>query len=140
MRLQCSKYKAPASVYTAGFRDWLKSTGRKSVIIGGISIDNCTLATSLDLLRDGYKVYFVVDVSGTNSKLAEDMAVARFRNAGAVPVIWLNVATEIAEDFNTPAGKQVTGLIQQHWPASTKGAIDDLTTYGSGMQLPKDAH
>lgn len=124
------------SGYTKEFQSWLKSTGRKSVIIGGISIDNCTLATSLDLLRDGYKVYFVADVSGTNSKLAEDMAVARLRDAGAVPVTWLNVATEIAEDFNTPAGKQVMGLIQQHWPASTVGPVDDLTPDGRGMQLP----
>lgn len=124
------------SGYTPEFRDWLRSTGRKSVIIGGISIDNCTLATSLDLLRDGYRVYFVVDVSGTNSKLAEDMAVARLRDAGAVPVTWLNVATEIAEDFDTPAGKGVMALIQQHWPASTIGAVDDLTPDGRGMQLP----
>jgi nicotinamidase-related amidase len=42
------------------------------VIIGGISIDNCTLHTSLDLIRNGYNVYVVVDASSTNSKLAEE--------------------------------------------------------------------
>jgi hypothetical protein len=124
------------SGYTPEFKEWLKSTGRRNVIIGGISLDNCTLATSLDLLRDGYNVYFVVDVSGTNSPLAEQMAVARLRDAGGVPVTWLNVATEIAEDFNTPNGKKVMGLIQQHWPASTVGPTQDLTPDGHGMQIP----
>jgi hypothetical protein len=124
------------SGYTPAFKEWLKSTGRKNVIIGGISLDNCTLATSLDLLRDGYNVYFVVDVSGTNSPMAEEMAVARLRDAGGVPVTWLNVATEIAEDFNTPNGRKLMGLIQQHWPASTVGPTQDLTPDGHGMQLP----
>jgi nicotinamidase-related amidase len=52
--------------YAPDFAKWLKATGRKNVIIGGISIDNCTL------IRNGYNVYVVVDASSTNSKLAEE--------------------------------------------------------------------
>ena len=72
--------------YTAELAEWLRQTGRTKVLIGGISIDNCTLHTSLDLLRDGYDVFVVVDVSSTNSKLAEDAAIMRLIQAGAVPV------------------------------------------------------
>lgn len=125
------------SGYTPGFRDWLKTTGRKNVIIGGISIDNCTLATTLDLLRDGYNVYVVLDVSGSNSKLAEDAAIQRMRDAGAVTVTWLNMATELGVDFATPVGRQLMPLIQQHWPASTVGPVADTTPDGRGMQLPR---
>jgi Isochorismatase family len=46
--------RSSVSVYTPDFAKWLKETGRKNVIIGGISIDNRTLHTSLDLLRNGY--------------------------------------------------------------------------------------
>ena len=69
------------SGYTPDLAKWLKESGRKNVVIGGISIDNCTLHTTLDLLRDGYNVYVVVDVSGTNSQVAETAAIARLRAA-----------------------------------------------------------
>ncbi len=122
--------------YTAEFASWLKSTGRSNVVIGGISIDNCTLHTSLDLLRNGYNVFVVVDVSSTNSKLAEDSAIQRLIQAGAVPVSWLNALTELGADFAGPYGKGMMEIIQTHWPASTVGQVDDTTPDGHGMQLP----
>lgn len=122
--------------YTAEFASWLKATGRSNVVIGGISIDNCTLHTSLDLLRNGYNVFVVVDVSSTNSKLAEDSAIQRLIQAGAVPVSWLNALTELGADFAGPYGKGMMQIIQTHWPASTVGQVDDTTPDGHGMQLP----
>lgn len=123
--------------YTPDFAAWLKSTGRQNVIIGGISIDNCTLHTSLDLLRNGYNVFVVVDVSSTNSKLAEDAAIQRLIQAGAVPVSWLNALTELGTDFAGPHGKGMMEIIQAHWPASTVGEVNDTTPDGRGMQLPR---
>jgi hypothetical protein len=94
--------------YTPDFAKWLKETGRNNVIIGGISIDNCTLHTSLDLIRNGYNVYVVVDA-----------------------------LTDLGEDFAGPHGKGMMQIIQAHWPASTVGPVDDTTLDGRGMQLPK---
>ncbi|MDP2801684.1 MAG: isochorismatase family protein [Phreatobacter sp.] len=122
--------------YTAELAEWLRQTGCRNVLIGGISIDNCTLHTSLDLLRNGYDVFFVVDVSSTNSKIAEDAAIMRLVQAGAVPVSWLNALTELGTDFAGPHGKGMMQIIQTHWPASTIGAVDDTTPDGHGMQLP----
>ncbi len=121
---------------TPAFMEWLRATGRRDVIIGGISIDNCTLHTALDLLRAGYNVQVVVDVSGSNSKLAEDMAIQRLAAAGAVNAGWLNTLTELGADFAGPFGRGMMGIIQAHWPASTVGAVQDTTPDGHGMQLP----
>lgn len=129
--------RTQVSGYTPEFAAWLKKTGKRNVVIGGISIDNCTLHTSLDLLRAGYNVYVVVDVSGTNSKIAEDIAVTRLIQAGAVPVTWLNILTELGGDFAGPYGKGMMEIIQKHWPASTIGPVDDTTPDGAGMNLPK---
>lgn len=129
--------RSTMSAYTPDFAAWLKSTGRKNVVIGGISIDNCTMHTSLDLLRNGYNVFVVVDVSSTNSKIAEDAAIQRLIQAGAVPVSWLNTLTELGKDFAGPYGKGMMGIVQAHWPASTVGTVDDTTPDGRGMQLPK---
>ena len=129
--------RTSASGYTPEFAEWLKSTGRKSVVIGGISIDNCTLHTVLDLRRAGYQVYFIVDVSGTNSRLAEEAAIDRMIAAGAVPVGWLNILTELGVDFAGPYGEGMMRIIQARWPASTVGTVVDTTPDGRGMQPPR---
>lgn len=124
------------SGYVPEFRDWLASTGRKDVIIGGISLDNCVLHTALDLLRADYNVFVVVDVSGTNSPISEQVAMTRLRDAGAVLCTWLSIATELGVDFASPYGDGLKAIIGTHWPASTVGDVDDSTPDGAGMQLP----
>jgi hypothetical protein len=116
------------------FRVWLEGSGRRDVIIGGISIDNCVLHTALDLLRAGYNVFVVTDVSGTNGPLAEQTALMRLRDAGAVLCGWLSIATELAVDFAGPYGDGLKALVFNHWPASTVGPVEDLTPDGHGMQ------
>ena len=124
------------SGFVPEFRDWLASTGRRDVIIGGISLDNCVLHTALDLLREGYNVFVVVDVSGTNSPISEDVAMMRLRDAGAVMCTWLSIITELGVDFASEYGDGMKAIIGQHWPASTVGPVDDSTPDSHGMQLP----
>jgi hypothetical protein len=120
--------------YTRDLATWLEQTGRKKVLIGGISIDNCTLHTALDLKRAGYEVYVVVDVSGANSGIAEEAAIDRMVMAGIVPGSWLNALTELGQDFNGPYGRGMMEIVQTNWPASTIGPVRDLTPDGRGLQ------
>lgn len=122
------------SGFVPEFREWLAASGRKDVIIGGISIDNCVQHTVLDLLRADYNVYVVTDVSGTNSELAERTAIMRMRDAGAVMTGWLAIATELGVDFASQYGDGLKEIIGTHWPASTVGQVEDTTPDGHGMQ------
>lgn len=134
---QVQRYnRTQISGYVPELAAWLKTTGRKSVIIGGISIDNCTLHTALDLIRDGYKVYVVVDVSGSNTQVAEDIALQRLRDAGAVTTTWLTLMNELGADFAGPYGKEMMASVVDHWPASTIGPVMDMSPDGHGLQLP----
>ena len=92
------------------FGSELEKAGRKKIVIGGISIDNCTSLTSFDLLRNGYEVYVVVDASGTTSKLVEDVAIDRLIQAGAVPISMVQLASELLVDWETPEGPKVGKL------------------------------
>ena len=58
----------PSAWASGGFRAAVEATGRGTVLIGGITTDNCTLLTSLDLLRAGYDVRVVTDISGADSE------------------------------------------------------------------------
>lgn len=128
--------RSQISGYTPEMKAWLGSTGRRTVVIGGISIDNCTLHTALDLLRDGYAVYVITDVSGSNSSLAEQDALARLRDAGAVTGGWLTTLTDLGRDFASPQhGPGMMQIIQAHWPNSTTGTVLDTTPDGHGMRL-----
>lgn len=129
--------RTQVSGYTPEVAAYLASTGRKTVVIGGISIDNCTLHTTLDLLRAGYQVYVITDVSGSNSPMAEADAIQRLRDAGAVTGGWLSILTDLGQDFADPRyGQGMMGIIQAHWPASTIGTVSDSTPDGHGLQLP----
>lgn len=122
------------SGFTPAMEAWLAEQGRPNVVIGGISIDNCTLHTTLDLLAAGYEVYVIADVSGSNSKIAEDAAITRLTQAGAVVTGWLPVLTDLGHDFAGPYGPFMAGIVRDHWPASTIGETTDLTPDGHGLQ------
>jgi nicotinamidase-related amidase len=112
--------------YTPEFAAWLKNTRRKNVVIGGISIDNCTLHTTLDLIRNGYNVFVMIDVSSTNNKLAEDAALQRLVKAGAVLTTWIATASEMVKDWNSKEGGHLTQFVMmQHMAASTVGEAKD---------------
>jgi nicotinamidase-related amidase len=112
--------------YTPEFAAWLKNTKRNNVVIGGISIDNCTLHTALDLLRNGYNVFVMIDVSSTNNKLAEDAALQRLTKAGAILTTWIATASEMVKDWSSKEGSHLTQFVlMPHMAASTVGEAKD---------------
>jgi nicotinamidase-related amidase len=95
------------------FREKLAAIARKKVLLGGISLDICTLQLALDLQGAGYEPYVVVDVSGSDTALNETVALLRMTQAGIVPVSWASIASEIMKDWETPEGLQVGQLYQE---------------------------
>jgi nicotinamidase-related amidase len=96
------------------FREQIKKIGHKKLIVGGISLDICTQLLTLDLLREGYEVYVVVDASGADQKVVEEAAMMRMTQAGAVMVSWGTLASELMKDWNTPYGPAIGKLYQEH--------------------------
>lgn len=102
----------PSAWDEPNFRKALESIGRKKIILGGISLDICTLQLTLDLISGGYEPYVVVDVSGSDTALNEQAAMHRMTQAGAVMVNWASIASEIMKDWQTPEGPEVGKLYQ----------------------------
>ena len=115
----------PSAYASGGFRAALEATGRRQVLIGGITTDNCTLLTSLDLLRAGYEVFVVTDISGSDSETAQRAALDRLRDAGAVTTSWITVGSELLTDWRTPQGEALTGIYGLHMNGPR------TTSYGS---------
>lgn len=94
------------------FRRVLSEFGRRKVVLGGISLDICTLQLAIDLKGAGYEPYVVVDVSGSDTALNEQAAMLRLQQAGVVLVNWASIASEIMKDWQTPEGPEVGKLYQ----------------------------
>ncbi len=78
----------------------VKETGRKTLIIAGTITSVCMAFPAISAIADGYRVFVVVDASGTYSKMAEEITLARVVQAGAVPMDTAAVAAEIQRTWH----------------------------------------
>ena len=85
------------------FREAVKATGRKRLIIGGLHTEICLTFATVQALKDGYDVMFVTDAIGGRSQIAHRTGIERLSHAGAVPTTALAVTTELFRDWATPA-------------------------------------
>ena len=85
------------------FREAVKATGRKRLIIGGLHTEICLTFATVQALKDGYDAMFVTDAVGGRSQVAHRTAIERLSHAGAVPTTALAVNTELFRDWASPA-------------------------------------
>ena len=78
----------------------VKATGKKQLIIAGTITSVCMAFPSIAAVADGYQVFAVIDASGTYSKMAEEITLARMLQAGVVPIDTAAVASELQKTWN----------------------------------------
>ena len=80
----------------------VKATGRKTLIIAGTITSVCMAFPAISAVHEGYRVFAVVDASGTYSKMAQEITLARVAQAGVVPMDTAAVASELQKTWNRP--------------------------------------
>lgn len=98
------------------FVDAVKKTGRKKLIIAGVSTEVCVAFVALSAILEGYDVYAVIDASGTWNKLVQEVAVARMVQAGVKPITWVAVGAELLGDWRNPLGQEHAQTMSEHLP------------------------
>jgi len=66
------------------FVDAVKATGRKNLIVTGISTDVCLAFPAIAALADGFQSYAVIDASGGFTQTQVDMGILRMQHAGVI--------------------------------------------------------
>ena len=84
----------------AEFVQAVKATGRKTLIIAGTITSVCMAFPAISAVAEGYKVFVVIDASGTYSKMAQEITLARMLQAGVVPIDTAAVASELQKTWN----------------------------------------
>ena len=94
----------------------VEETGRKTLIIAGTITSVCMAFPAISAIAEGYKVFVVVDASGTYSKMAEEIRLARVVQAGAVPMDTAAVASELQKTWHREDAEKWAEIYTQIFP------------------------
>lgn len=94
----------------------VQETGRKTLIIAGTITSVCMAFPAISAIADGYRVFVVIDASGTYSKMAEEITLARVVQAGGVPMDTAAVASEIQRTWQRDDAEKWAEVYTQIFP------------------------
>ncbi|EBY8846690.1 isochorismatase family protein [Salmonella enterica subsp. enterica serovar Typhimurium] len=101
----------------ADFVQAVKATGRKTLIIAGTITSVCMAFPAISAVAEGYKVFAVIDASGTYSKMAQEITMARVVQAGVVPMDTAAVASELQRTWNREDAAEWADVYTKIFPA-----------------------
>lgn len=82
-----------------GFRAAIKATGRKNIIMTGLWTEVCVTWPTIEMLGEGYNIYVVEDCCGATSPAAQEAALSRMVQAGAVRLTTIAALLEWQRDW-----------------------------------------
>ena len=89
----------------------VKATGRKKLVIAGVTNDVCTVYPALSLVRDGFAVQVVADAGGSPTQMADDISLRRMEKGGVTLTTTNQLIAELAGSWATPEGGELVQLI-----------------------------
>lgn len=93
------------------FAQAVKATGRKKIILAGVTNDVCTVYPALSLVANGYEVQVVADAGASPTKMADDIALRRMDRAGVTITSTNQLIAELAGSWATPEGGQLAAVL-----------------------------
>lgn len=95
----------------------VEATGKKSLVIAGTITSVCLAFPSISAVAAGYKTFAIVDASGTVSKMASELTVARLLQAGVVVMDTMAALSEIQKTWNRPDAQEWAEVYTQAMPS-----------------------
>jgi len=93
----------------------VRQTGKKQLVLSGLWTSMCFAFTALRGFREGFEVFGVMDVAGSESPDAHNTAIQRMIQAGVVPCTWMQVVSEWMNNWGNPkAGELVKEVYSKH--------------------------
>lgn len=91
----------------------VKATGRKTLLVSGVSSEVAVQLLALTAADMGYRVFVVVDACGGMSERTEQAAIQRISKAGVAIVSVMTLAGELAGDFRTAEAQAAIGVLYE---------------------------
>jgi nicotinamidase-related amidase len=104
------------------FSGAIAATGRKNIIMGGVTTDICLVFPSISAVQEGYNVLAVIDAGGSAYEIQEEMAHRRMAHGGVVLTTTNTVVAELVQNWASPAGPQLVMLLLGSAPMMQKAS------------------
>lgn len=82
-----------------GFRAAIRATGKRNILITGLWTEVCVTWPTIEMLGEGYNIYVVEDCCGATSPAAQEAALSRMVQAGAVRLTTIPALLEWQRDW-----------------------------------------
>jgi nicotinamidase-related amidase len=92
-------------------RQAVAATGRKKLIIAGISIEVCLAFPAISAIAAGYDAYAAIDASGTFSETKRTAGLLRMQQAGVVVTDYATTMVEILADNADPKAYELYSAV-----------------------------
>ena len=86
------------------FAEACRQTGRRNLVMAGVTTDVCMVAPAIDAHREGFAVQVVCDACGSSNPIAEEMAWRRMAAAGVSLSSTNAIVAELVGNWASPAG------------------------------------
>ncbi|KAK4569324.1 hypothetical protein LTR86_003086 [Recurvomyces mirabilis] len=122
----------------ADVRAAVKATGRKQVILAGITTDVCVAFLALSLRAEGYDVFVNLEASGTFNERVAQGALMRMQAAGVQIMNLFSISAELFRDWRStgPDGAQVIRYVDHYLPSEGFVVRAHVAAISSVIVLP----
>ena len=92
-------------------REAARATGRKKMILAGLTTDICLFWAATSAVALGFEVQVVADACGTMTPLGDQVTFDRLRGMGVVVTVTNQLVTELVDNFGTPEGQKAQTIM-----------------------------
>ncbi len=95
------------------FKAAVKATGKKKIIMAGLTNDVCIVFPSISMVEDGYEVQVVVDGGGSPTQVADETSIQRMKDHGVTITSTNQIMAELASDWADETGAKIQGIMYE---------------------------
>ncbi|MBL4848084.1 MAG: isochorismatase family protein [Planctomycetes bacterium] len=100
----------------------VKALGRKKLILSGLLTEVCVVYPALNASDEGYEIQVVADASGSSTKMADDIALDRLRQAGITVTSTVQIMSEMVSNWAEGAGPKLMPVLGEIYRALAEHA------------------
>jgi len=90
----------------------VKATGRRQLLMAGVTTDVCVVFPAISAIAEGYDVQVVLDGGGSPFAMSEQMAQQRMQSAGVVLTTTITAFAELVGDWTRDQGRPQAVLFE----------------------------
>ncbi len=95
------------------YRNAVIATGKKKLIMAGLTNDVCIVYPAISAIEDGFEVQVVVDAGGSPTTLADETALRRMEKHGVTLTSTNQVMAELANSWSEGVGQTIQTILYQ---------------------------